>query len=362
MRRRASGFTLIELLVVIAIIGVLIGLLLPAVQAAREAARRAQCTNNLKQIGLALHNYHSAFDSFPPGRMSPYLGNFAGGPGECWQGGIAVHMFVAPFMEATNMFNAFNFSTSRVRVPPSGPPNCPQNVTVVLLRSQAFICPSESKDPRITPVNNYRYSIGATICQSTAWFDSGATLSPWTANCRAEVEGPRGGMFREEGVVSTAGVPDGLSNTAAFSERILSDAADGQITLGDVRKGPALRDPSLTTDEMVRRCEQEGRTVTNHDSFFGVGPGSQTYAHLHHTLYNHLFTPNSRIIDCNSGQSFIDSPNESATVTARSYHPGGVNVLMGDGSVRFVKDSIGLAVWRAVGSRAGQEVISADSY
>ncbi|MGE3820576.1 MAG: DUF1559 domain-containing protein, partial [Isosphaeraceae bacterium] len=204
MKRTTRGFTLIELLVVIAIIAVLIALLLPAVQSAREAARRAQCVNNLKQIGLGLHNYHSTFEAFPPGRMSPYLGNFAGGPGECWQGGIAVHMHLSPYMEGLNAYNAFNFGNSRVRVPPSGPPNCPQNVTVVLLRSNMFVCPSESRDPG-GPINNYRYSIGATICQSSAWADSGAAQNPRTANCRAEIDGPRGGLFKEEGVISQAG-------------------------------------------------------------------------------------------------------------------------------------------------------------
>jgi prepilin-type N-terminal cleavage/methylation domain-containing protein/prepilin-type processing-associated H-X9-DG protein len=364
MKRSARGFTLIELLVVIAIIAVLIGLLLPAVQSAREAARRAQCTNNLKQIGLGLHNYHSTFEAFPPGRMSPYLGNFAGGPGDCWQGGIAVHMHISPYMDGTNVFNAFNFGNSRVRVPPSGPPNCPQNMTVVQLKSNLFVCPSESRDPglALTPINNYRYSVGATICQSSAWADSGAAQNPWTVNCRAEIDGPRGGLFKEEGVVSQAGATDGLSNTAAFSERIVGDASAGAISPGDVRKGPALRDVSLTTDVMVGRCQTEGTTITNVDDFYGLGAGSQTYSNFHNTLYNHLFSPNSQTLDCNSGQSFIDSPNESSTVTARSYHPGGVNLLLGDGSVRFIKSTVNVTVWRALGSRAGGEVISADAY
>src|SRR4051812_27456977 len=147
MNRRRSGFTLIELLVVIAIIAILIGLLLPAVQAAREAARRAQCVNNLKQIGIALHNYHDAAQAFPPGRMNPYLGFRNGVGGLCWRGGIAVHVHILPFLEQANLANAFNFSMSRIRlVPPlgtSGPPDCAANLTVGTTQLSVWLCPSD---------------------------------------------------------------------------------------------------------------------------------------------------------------------------------------------------------------------------
>ena len=265
--------------------------------------------------------------------MSPHYGNSSHGAGPCWQGNIAVHMHIAPFLDAANLFRAFNFGAAYM-----DPPECSQNLTVNMVRSAIFVCPSEAKDPRNVPINNYRYNIGVTICQATAWFDTGVALNPWTANCRGEVEGRRGGMFKEEGVFSTASVPDGLSNTAMFSERIVGDSDDRRIGLGDVRSGPAMRDPSLTTDFMVAQCERNGPSVPDHTSNFGVGAGSQTSGDLHATIYNHLFAPNSRTIDCHSGQGRIDSPNESAVVTARSYHPGGVNVLTGDGAVRFVKD------------------------
>ncbi|MFO0950283.1 MAG: DUF1559 domain-containing protein [Isosphaeraceae bacterium] len=363
MKGRRSGFTLIELLVVIAIIAVLIGLLLPAVQSAREAARRAQCTNNLKQIGLALHNYHSTAGSFPPGRMVPYLGNFTGSTtGDCYQGGIAVHMHLAPYMEATAMFNAFNFGNSRVR---TSTPLCVANVTVIQLRSNSYICPSESRDPGIanTPINSYRYNMGVTICQSSAWADSGAGQAPWTANCLAEINGPRGGLFKEEGVVDIAAITDGTSNTVAWSERILGDAETGVLTYGDVRRSTSdVRSPSMTTDQFIALCTGSMVTVTNQSPFYGIGAGSQCYANIEWTMYNHIFAPNSSTYDCNSGQSFHDSPNELSTATARSYHPGGVNTLNADGSVRFIKGSVNLGVWRALGTRAGGEILSADSF
>jgi len=379
MRRR--GFTLIELLVVIAIIAVLIGLLLPAVQSAREAARRIQCTNNLKQIGIALHTYHSAAGSFPPGRMKPYLGNFSGSlTGECYKGGISAHMHLAPYMEGTNLYNAFNFATGRFRVPPSGPPNCPQNLTVNVTKNTLFMCPSDP-DPSFTVANSlgtvavsicsYRYNLGATVCESTAWEDSGATLEPWTTNCSADVNGARGGLFYEEGVRSVASVTDGTSNTGAFAERGIGDVASAGISQFGVLKaaggGPADRTPTLTTDILFNQCVQNnsrGAVFTGVANDYGIDIGAPIYSSWHMTMYNHLLPPNGggTLHDCNSGQSYIDSPNESSIVSAGSRHPGGANVLLADGSVRFAKSTIAQRVWQALGTIRGGEVISADAY
>lgn len=360
MIRRCRGFTLIELLVVIAIIAVLIALLLPAVQMAREAARRTQCRNNLKQIGLALHNYHATFNVFPPGRMQPYFGNFSGGPSDCWAGSVSVQIHLIPYMEGTSAFNSFNFSTSRIRLsPPLGPPNCPQNTTVSDMRIENFLCPSEARDPGASiPVNNYRYSWGLTFCGGSPWFDSGANLNPWTANCIAEFNGPAGGLFRDGPPVSAKDVVDGLTNTAAFSERILGDLDGSLIRLGDFRR-TVPQNEFQTTATILAACTQPGLSMTaSHTSDEGLGSNSWVSGQFHHSIYNHLFTPNSPTADCSTSVSAVDGNNEGAIASARSYHPGGVCVLMADGTVRFVSDGVDLGIWRAIGTRAGQEKIS----
>lgn len=355
MRTRIRGFTLVELLVVIAIIGVLVGLLLPAVQAAREAARRMQCTNNLKQIGLGLHNYHSTFNRFPPGRMTPYFGNFAGSTtSPCWTGAISVHTHLLPYMEMGSAYSQFDFANSRWREPPLGAPFCPQNRVPVNYRFPLFLCPSEGKDPGSVSVNSYRYNFGVTYCVSAAWSDANATLAPWSTTCGAEVNGPPAGMFGE-GARGARDISDGLSNTAAFSERVLGDNNSATITAGDFRR-TVPQTPDQTTAKILASCTSTA-TTGSHNSDMGIGPGAWTYGHQYRTLYNHLFTPNSRVFDCCTNVSAVDGNNEGAIITARSYHTGIVNMLLADSAVRSVSDNIDLATWRALGTRAGGEVL-----
>ena len=285
------------------------------------------------------------------------------------------------YMEGGNLYNAFNFAAGRFRVPPSGPPNCPQNLTVIQIKNSTYMCPSDP-DPNQTVSNSlgtaavsicsYRYNVGATICESTKWTDGGDTQDPWTSNCLADVNGPRGGLFFEEGVRSIGAVSDGTSNTAAFAERpigsLQSAGTPGRYDVLKAASGsPADRAPTITTDILYSACRANnniGGVFDRFDGFYGIDTGAILYSSWQVTMYNHLFPPNGggTLRDCNTGQSYIDSPNESSTVSAGSRHPGGANILLTDGSARFIKSTVAQNVWQGLGTIRGGEVLSADAY
>ncbi len=376
---RPRGFTLIELLVVIAIIAVLIALLLPAVQAAREAARRIQCTNNLKQMGIGLHNYLSTHNVFPPGRMTPdlrYGKNVATNysnynsldgltPPGSWTGDFSVHCHILNYMEQQNAYNAMNYgvaNSSRIMTGGGVTINSP-NYTGFALTMSAFLCPSDQfQTGGGVSENNYRYNFGGSTPYAGAFahFQQTNTAGYWTGN----------GPFTIGQSYTPASISDGLSNTVFFSER--TKGTGGSIPASR----PGISDNLDTierpeyppdTDYLFQICSKP-----NFDgfAFFGQGrflPGTDfsdgwPFAWYISTLYNHVAPPNWSGYDCGAWSSIMDTPGEHAIVSARSTHPGGVNVMTGDGSIKFIKNSISLPVWRALGTRAGGEVISADQY
>ncbi|GIW85892.1 MAG: prepilin-type N-terminal cleavage/methylation domain-containing protein [Isosphaeraceae bacterium] len=315
MTVRRRGFTLIELLVVIAIIGVLIALLLPAVQSAREAARRAQCTNNLKQIALAMHNYLESRGALPAGQ---YLST-----------GFSALAMALPQLEQQPLFNAMNASFST---------DAPENRTVCVTVVSSFLCPSDGPNrmPERGAATNYHANKGKQVM----W------LTPQ--------RGPNGGLplpdgvFYAESAVRLAEVRDGLSNTAFYSERVLADGSNGIVSpREDVFFHPGA---PTTPDEARQMClALDVNDLANQFPLFMGAP----WLHGQHT-YQHSSAPNGR-----SCGFFLTT---RATMPPSSWHPGGVNVAFGDGSVRFLKETIDLKTWRAIGTRAGGEVVSQADY
>jgi prepilin-type N-terminal cleavage/methylation domain-containing protein/prepilin-type processing-associated H-X9-DG protein len=312
-----SAFTLIELLVVIAIIAVLIALLLPAVQSAREAARRAQCVNNLKQIGLAVHNYHDTVGALPPGTSGCCNGT--------WQA------FILPYMEQTALANSYNFSNPRYVHP--------ANTTVTTNFISAFLCPSNGIQHKpisgalgaftgVVSAHNYVANFGATdIDQQDVILDSRFAGAPFSfiapySNAN-HLASPNKGR-----TATIATITDGTSNTMLASEVII----------------------------VPRENELRGNTWWA-DS----------------TSYTALLAPNSPLPDyMYSNRACVPTiarPTPCANATAgplylaaRSLHSGGVNAAMCDGSVRFMKNSISLPVWRALSTTQGGEIVSSDAY
>jgi len=342
MRFHRRGFTLIELLVVIAIIAVLIALLLPAVQSAREAARRAQCTNNLKQVGIAMHNYHDQQGSLPPGLK-----------GCCWGTWL---IYALPYMEQQPLFNAWNsYGDSRndqavgsiFRYGGSA------NLTVTRSRVNSYYCPTDPNNQNLVggsgwPVTSQNYVVNfgnSIVDQSPNYLWNGIKLpflgAPFTdvGSPEVDIAGYNGPTL--SGTVNFAGIPDGLSATMMTSEVLVGQGFD-------------LRG----------------------FSWWGGAP-----------MFTGLYPPNSSQPDVTYGASYCNPPppaiggqnppcavwsyqvSSGGTFTglglfndARSKHPGGVNVGMCDGSVRFMKNSVNIYTFQAIASSKGSEVVSSDAY
>jgi prepilin-type N-terminal cleavage/methylation domain-containing protein/prepilin-type processing-associated H-X9-DG protein len=331
--RPSRGFTLIELLVVIAIIAVLIALLLPAVQSAREAARRAQCVNNLKQIGLAMHNYQSTMGSLPPGCKQSAYGTWV--------------VFILPFLEGNSAYNAWNFGGRAGYGLTDFQYKGPVNTTVTLTRINAYSCPSDT--PSTTSVNNSYLNVPAGMAlplYNYACNFGNVSFFQTTTNGVPFLGAPFGDLFPPSdngttqgpsGVFDFRDILDGTSNTMLVAEVVQGQASGSSTASGDIR----------------------GLTV------WSVG-----------AAFEALIPPNSNLPGDVLYQSglcqypYLNNPPCTFPTTgalplvfgARSRHPGGVNSVFGDGSVKFIKNSTNFSVWQAISTTKGGEIVGADQF
>ena len=368
--RQLGGFTLIELLVVIAIIAVLIALLLPAVQAAREAARRSQCVNNLKQMGLAIHNYHSAIGCFPPGGSN--ASSVEVNPGGAW-GNWSAQAMMLPYLEQSALYNSMNFNL--VSIGGGGYDGYQANTTGVTTQISAFQCPSSLQFTgtyysKLSAGTNYFVSAGSSMNQ----FGQNCTFAGMTVGS-AVPNGP----FAVGGVsIGIRDILDGTSNTIALGEWRYGDNDQTKLSnpqdvirvgasypTGASAGSPLLNMPYGGAGLNAWLVSCAGSAV---GSLGGSGNNWSTLGQywceglFGDSVGNILVAPNGNYPNCAVYTYGGENDGSYGNYGLSSYHSGGANVGMADGSVRFIKSSTNQVTLWGLGSRAQGEVISADSY
>jgi prepilin-type N-terminal cleavage/methylation domain-containing protein/prepilin-type processing-associated H-X9-DG protein len=337
MNRSTKGFTLVELLVVIAIIGVLVAMLLPAVQAAREAGRRTQCLNNLKQLGIAINNYATQFNIYPPSEDPTPLRDAAGNPilsgsGNPQYSGLSVLARLLPHVEQANLHDLVDQNAAW---------DDPKNDTARLAMVGMFLCPSDfgdQLDPSVGGFNNYYVNHGSHILWNPP---------PYQGTSHEAVEPkPNGPMFRLA-KLGPQHVRDGISHTAAFSEKLLGDGSNNIFTEESDTFRPGTH--PTTREQAVSDCRSMSGHLSDPSKQF-VSTVGQPWIRCYHstTAYYRVDTPNRR--SC-------AYPGGRIMTTAGSRHSGGVNLVMLDGSAHFINENIDINIWQGMGTRNGKEVV-----
>jgi prepilin-type N-terminal cleavage/methylation domain-containing protein/prepilin-type processing-associated H-X9-DG protein len=346
-----SAFTLIELLVVIAIIAILIGLLLPAVQKVREAAARIKCQNNLKQLGLAAHNFESTNSFLPPYQHTKGFANTNGTQVTATSNG-SILTIILPYVEQANKYNQWNFDydvNAWTRIHSSINPASINQTEAYSQDMPIYLCPSDGSSNLYFTAgrNNYFGSQGAHANVRDGGGVGGIFSMPF----------PSGGQIMKG--YALAAISDGTSNTALFSEKMR--ATQNWNTTGNIDNTVVPRTGAFSAAQQL-----DGRTApactgtqttggsplryTGHQ-YYRALPFLNTYSHTLPINWNRLMPGNQTQYNCG------DNTNLNIMHTAASsYHTGGVNMCLADGSVRFVRDSVNFDTWRAVGSRSGGEV------
>ncbi|TWU20678.1 Type II secretion system protein G precursor [Novipirellula galeiformis] len=342
--RSKMGFTLVELLVVIAIIGVLVGLLLPAVQAAREAARRMSCSNNMKQLGLALHNYHDSNDSLPFWSIGSHRHNYH-------SGSIAI----LPFVEQQALYDQITSTTTINGVtydpydkyPESGIGYAPWYTQI-----PGFVCPSDPRSSSKQSTDRGRISYNFSTGDWTPFYGDATTRGP----------------FARSKAFNFSAILDGLSNTIAMGERGIGEGPGGRIVKGGMVQTHSSVGSTPTANNPITCLS----TVGDHGLYktglatYGSSGIAWSWGFTGWSSINTILPPNGP--SC----GLITDPAHRSYATASSYHPGGITVLKCDGSVSFITDSIDTGdlssgsvlqgpspygVWGALGSKDGSETV-----